>query len=157
MIKGPGGRWYKPCPGCGKEQSYLRHNYAKQSERLRKLCKACSNRVTENCNRGMYEDIRLSWVAKCAVSAETRGLSWELTPESIWEIYVEQRCVCALSGIPIGWSEVGQAHTASLDRIDSAKGYTVDNVQLVHKDINFMKQSYSQEYFIDMCRKVAEK
>lgn len=156
MIQGPDGRWYKPCPGCGIEQSYLRRNYAEHSERLNKLCKSCSNRITENCSRGLYEDIRLSWVNKCAVSAETRGISWELTPEIIWEIYLEQRCVCALSGVPIGWTEVGQIHTASLDRINNDKGYTADNVQLVHKDVNFMKQSYSQDYFIDVCKKVAE-
>jgi archaellum component FlaC len=46
--------------------------------------------------------------------------------------------------------------TASLDRVDSAKGYIKGNVQWVHKDINMMKQQYSQEYFIQMCRLTTE-
>lgn len=29
--------------------------------------------------------------------------------------------------------------TASLDRIDSSKGYTIDNVWWIHKQLNWMK------------------
>ena len=46
--------------------------------------------------------------------------------------------------------------TASLDRIDSTKGYSKDNIQWVHKDINCMKMDFSQQYFIDLCVKVAK-
>jgi len=44
-----------------------------------------------------------------------------------------------------------------IDRVDSSKGYHVDNIQLITRHLNMMKQSYSQEYFIDMCIKVADK
>jgi len=37
--------------------------------------------------------------------------------------------------------------TASLDRINSSKGYTLDNVQWVHKTVNIMKQGLSDEDF----------
>jgi archaellum component FlaC len=43
----------------------------------------------------------------------------------------------------------------SLDRIDSKLGYIEGNVQWLHKDVNYMKQEYSQEYYIDICKKVA--
>jgi len=36
------------------------------------------------------------------------------------------------------------------------KGYTVDNIQWVHRDINLMKQALDLDYFIEMCKKVAE-
>ena len=45
--------------------------------------------------------------------------------------------------------------TASLDRIDSSKGYVIGNVQWVHKDINIMKNKFDNQYFIDMCKKIA--
>ena len=45
--------------------------------------------------------------------------------------------------------------TASLDRIDSSKGYTKDNVQWVHKDINYIKRDLSDSEFITLCKKVA--
>jgi hypothetical protein len=45
--------------------------------------------------------------------------------------------------------------TASLDRIDSSRGYTLDNIQWVHKDLNKMKTNYPNDYFIKMCKYVA--
>ena len=54
---------------------------------------------------------------------------------------------CALSGISISVS----ASTASLDRIDSSKGYIHGNVQWLHKDVNMMKRHYSTEYFKKLC------
>lgn len=44
----------------------------------------------------------------------------------------------------------------SVDRIDSNKGYEPDNIQLVDKRINMMKQSLSNDEFIELCCKVAE-
>jgi len=157
VTKGLDGRWYKPCPTCGVIQSYLRKNYAEESLRANKECKPCSNKKTENCSRGFYKDIRLSWFNKFKVNAELRNISFNITPEYLWKVFVEQDYQCALTGWPIGWAEVGALHTASIDRIDSDKGYEVGNVQLVHKDINMAKQQYSQEYFIEMCKAVADK
>jgi hypothetical protein len=45
--------------------------------------------------------------------------------------------------------------TASLDRIDSSKGYTIDNVQWVHKTVNLMKRELNQQDFIDICNKIS--
>ena len=151
------GRWTKQCPQCEETQDYLRKNYAIESARLSKVCKSCSNKNTENSHRGFYYLIRLSWFQKIKVGAETRGLQFDLTLEDIWFMYTAQEGRCVLSGLPIGWAEVGSLHTASVDRIDSSRGYLVDNCQLVHKDVNMMKQSFSQEYFVQMCQAIADK
>ena len=82
---------------------------------------------------------------------------WALSIEDVWLLYQKQEGVCALSGLPIAWSAVGNEHTASIDRIDSSKGYTTCNTQLLHKDANMMKQSFSQEAFVAMCKAVADK
>ena len=157
VVKLDSGRYAKNCPRCGELQTYSRKNYAEESLQLGKLCRPCSNRTTDNSGRGLYEGVRLSWVNKCKIGAETRGIEWDLSVEFIWELYVAQGSVCALSGLPIGWAETGTIHTASLDRINSNCGYLPDNVQLVHKDINMMKQSYSNERFVEMCEAVADK
>ena len=138
-------------------QDYLRKAYALESALLGKTCKKCSNRLTDNSHRGYYKDIRLSWFTKVRIGAETRGISFDIAVEDVWAMYVSQGRACALSGLDIGWSEVGTIHTASLDRIDSNLGYHPDNCQLLHKDVNMMKQAYSQEQFIEMCRRVADK
>ena len=157
IYKRADGRWCKPCPSCGVEQDYLRRNYAAYSLSLGKECKTCSNRKTENSGRGVYNGVRLSWVHKCKVGAETRGIVWTLSVEDIWQVYVNQDGVCNLSGIPIGWATVGQTHTASLDRIDSKKGYTLDNIQLVHKSVNMARGTMSVEEFIAMCNAVTDR
>ena len=151
------GRWVNPCSECGEMQDYLRKTYAEQSLRLNKTCKRCSNRKTENSHRGMYNLIRLSWFEKSKKSAELRGLVFDLSIEDIWFLYTAQEGRCALSGMSIGWSEVGAIHSASIDRIDSSVGYIKGNVQLLHKDVNFMKQQFSQEYFIEVCKAIADK
>lgn len=149
------GRWCKPCPGCGEEQDYLRRNYAIQSFNLGKTCKKCSNRKTDNCHRGYVGFVRSSWFGKAKTQAEIRELEFSIIAEDINNLYLQQNKKCALSGLEIGWAEVGQGHTASIDRIDSSKGYTLENIQLVHKDINMMKQQYDNQYFIQMCNLVS--
>ena len=151
------GRWCKPCPLCGEEQDYLRRNHARLSLSQGKACKSCSNKITDNCHRGLVGPVRLSWVNKCQVNASLRGIAWRLDADDIAALYARQGGMCALTGWSIGWAAVGPNHTASLDRIDSSRGYTKDNVQLVHKDINMMKQAFGQQYFVDACAAVAAK
>jgi hypothetical protein len=78
VTKGVGGRYYKPCSSCGEMQSYLRKNYAVESLRLKKMCKKCSNQQTDNCHRGWHRGVRVSWFNKFKISAETRGITWDL-------------------------------------------------------------------------------
>lgn len=46
-------------------------------------------------------------------------------------------------------------NSASLDRIDSSKGYSINNVQWVHKDVNFAKQSMTMKDFVQLCDEVS--
>lgn len=77
-----------------------------------------------------------------------------ITIEYIADLFDKQGGLCALSGMPLDFTS--KKETASLDRIDSSKGYIEGNVQWVHKDINMMKRNYDQDYFIDICNKVAQ-
>lgn len=75
--------------------------------------------------------------------------------EDVLRVYLDQGKVCSLSGIPIGWTRMGKVHNISIDRIDSSQGYYIENIQLVYPKINMMKFTYSQEEFIDMCKRVS--
>jgi hypothetical protein len=79
-----------------------------------------------------------------------------VTIQYAWELFISQNKKCYLSGIDIVIAGSSKYNTASIDRIDSSKGYEEGNIQWVHKDLNFMKRNYSQEYFIEVCKKVAE-
>lgn len=107
-----------------------------------------------------YEQISGSFMYLLKDGAKRRNHKFDLTAEQLWNLYIKQNKRCALSGLTLYFAESRykdrQKQTASLDRIDSSKGYTIDNVQWVHKIINMMKQDYSNEYFIKMCTKVNE-
>jgi hypothetical protein len=113
-------------------------------------------------------DISASWfhnvIYRAASGRKSRSnivKQLEITVEDIWELFLKQDKKCALTGLeltfPIKNTAVeSKKSTASLDRIDSTKGYVLDNVQWVHKSINLMKNIYSQEHFIKMCKLVAK-
>ena len=157
VVKGEDGRFYKNCPNCGSVQSYLRKNYAEESLRLGKLCKQCSNeRHDNNRHKGWYKDVlRKSFAHKYKTNAELRGINWEVSFEYLADLLILQDFKCALSDIPI--DAMGISNNASLDRIDSSKGYVEGNVQWVTSKVNMMKQHYSQQDFIDVCVAVAKK
>lgn len=83
-----------------------------------------------------------------------RTLDLAVSKEQIWQLFQSQGGQCALTGLPLTLIKGG---TASLDRIDSSKGYTIDNIQWVHKDINLMKNHFTQDYFVAMCKAVVTK
>ena len=147
-------RYKKSCPLCGAEQSYGRLDHYRAAVKGNWRCQKC--KCSKNTGKGRYEDILYSWFDVKKRSARDRGYSWDLTIEDVWAMYVEQDKKCALSGLDIGWSK-GMTATASIDRIDSSEGYLLENVQLLHKDVNFMKQHFDQDYFIEVCSKIAAK
>lgn len=86
--------------------------------------------------------------SKIKYTADDRKLPFLLTIEEAWDLFLKQDRKCALTGIPI---QLLKPKTASLDRIDSSKGYTKDNVQWVHKDVNFLKGKFSEKDLYKWC------
>jgi hypothetical protein len=90
---------------------------------------------------------------------ERRNMEFSITIEDTWHQFQKQNGLCALSNLPIvldrNNTKIGRLKmTASLDRIDSSKGYILGNIQWVHKHINLMKNNFDQDYFIQMCKLV---
>lgn len=96
-----------------------------------------------------------SYYNKIINGLQTRSvgnLEFNITSEYIQELY-DNNPICALSGLDLRLdnSLKSREQVLSLDRIDSTKGYIVGNVQWVHKDINMMKGSLTDEKFINLC------
>jgi hypothetical protein len=157
VYKKEDGRFYKLCPICNEEQSYLRKNYAEESFKLGKLCKKCSNKDPENnAHMGYYKNVlRKSFAHKYKSNALLRGIIWDVSFEYLADLLIEQDFKCALTGWDIHGMEVNSP--ASLDRIDSSLGYIEGNLQWVTIKVNMMKQKYTQQDFIDVCIAVADK
>jgi len=136
------GRYIALCE-CGNEKStsaYALVNHTTQQ------CKDCYHK-TLSLNLG-----NLPGTTKR--NAETRGLTFNIDKDFMWNLFLKQNKKCALSGVDlkIGHGNYSRETTASLDRIDSSKGYEPDNVQWVHKNINTMKWSFKQEEFLNWCK-----
>lgn len=104
-----------------------------------------------------YGGISGSYFAQIRKQAKQRKLSLDVTPQSIWELFITQSKKCALTGVPLTleYSE-RKNNTASLDRVDSKLGYFIENVQWVHKDINRMKWDLKEEEFVRLCKLVTD-
>lgn len=166
---------------CDREQ-YVRADILKSGNA--KSCKFCHNKKNydKNIELGLMNhlgyttgkhqgvgDLTKTHLFRIKQNAKIRSIEWseDLTITYLWELFLKQNRKCALSGLDISLKK--DIHTptnnpkhnidyttftASLDRIDSSKPYTKENVQWVHRNINIMKNSYNQDYFIDLCSKV---
>ena len=76
-----------------------------------------------------------------------------ITVEHLNDVWQRQKGLCAYTKLPLT-SEGHQLNTVSLDRVDSSKDYTVDNIQLVCVPINYMKRDQTEEQFIQLCHLV---
>lgn len=106
-----------------------------------------------------YEDLSSEYYEDIKGRAIVRGLAFEVSMAYLWNLYIEQNKICALTGMPITIYQSCLSRkdcAASVDRIDSTKGYIEGNVQWIHKDVNKMKLDYKEDYFIQICCWVAD-
>lgn len=91
--------------------------------------------------------------------AKQRNLDVEIDINDAWEKYESQGGKCAMTGWSISLSSNKGSYkfkTASLDRIDNSKGYTKENIQWLHKDVNWMKGRFDSDRFKEICKAVTE-
>lgn len=103
-----------------------------------------------------YEDITGKQFSKIKTTATRRGYEFLIEPKDVWDLYEKQNRKCALSGVDVIFSNNVNIKTASIDRIDNNKGYTKDNIQIVHKIINIMRNVLTVDEFINFCKRVVE-
>lgn len=150
---------------CGK----VEYKPAKHLESGRtKSCKSCASKRTAKqyppplVFKGVG-GLSMTHFSVIKVGAEKRNINFNLDIESLWNLYLKQNKLCALTGVPIilepvikgcnvDWSII----TASLDRIDNSKGYEVGNVWWVHKVVNRLKNNYSLSELLFWSRKLLE-
>lgn len=107
-----------------------------------------------------FEEISKSYWSRVEHGAKIRNLAMEITIEQAWNIFLNQNRKCALTGLELcfvrDYTTKCIQQTASLDRINNSIGYTIENIRWLHKDVNLMKNNYTDEEYIYFCKKVAE-
>lgn len=101
-------------------------------------------------------EISATFFKSVKLGAAERSLELSVTIEHIWDLFLKQNRRCALTGMEIWFYAKDVEQTASLDRIDSNKGYVEGNLQWVHKSINVMKWDLDQALFLDYVKKIYE-
>jgi hypothetical protein len=154
------------CPRCNKELNYSSYKTHHQAVKRNSICKSCrtsianmspkrDSKLAKNPMWKGIENIPYKWFSSY-FERGTKKRTGNITIEQMYKMWIDQNKKCNLSGVPIGFNDSGKyGSTCSIDRIDSLKEYTIDNVQLVHKDVNLMKNKFDQDYFIEMCKKIA--
>lgn len=110
------------------------------------------------CDNNCVGDLSKSQYGGIKKSALKRGIPWDVSMVYLWKLLEQQEHICKLTHVPIQLSKYITERdniTASLDRIDSSLGYIEGNVQWVHKHVNVMKWTLSQQEFINICKLVA--
>lgn len=101
-----------------------------------------------------YKQLPGKYFSKIKYRAESDNIPINLTIKEAGDLFESQNGKCALSGDTLEITNP-KTRTASLDRIDSSKGYYIGNVQWVHKNVNLAKNTLHNNEFIQMCKKVA--
>lgn len=151
-VDKPYARWLCLCE-CGNE-------YVASSHGLKHLkvsqCRECS------CPRQPVTQLQQAYWSGLKSGAKRRGIKFSITKEYSYRLFLKQRRKCKLSGVDIAFAATSRRHkvnretTASLDRIDSTRGYIKGNVQWLHKDVNMMKTKLTQDEFKEYCRLITE-
>ena len=147
--------WKCECDCGGKtitQSTYLRNGTTKSCGCLKKTT------GKNNAQWKGYGEIYSNYWTNLIRSAKRRNLQFEITQKMVWEKFIQQKGKCALSGIllkhyPSRTKNKG-SDSASLDRIDSTKGYVQGNIRWVSTEINKIKMDLSNERFIKLCKQV---
>ena len=124
-----------------------------------KSCGCLKNRIGKNNPKFKgFGEVSQSIIACLRNGAEERGLEFDVNAEYLWNLFIKQDKKCAITKLQLILPQrrTDTKYNASLDRIDSSKGYIEGNVQWVHRNINTMKWDFTQEEFIKYCKLVAQ-
>jgi len=182
--KGPRNNWAKPayffmiekgvqkCTTCKEEKEltdfYSNGCYFDGIKKYRSKCKSCILKKLAINNDKIYKtrcEKRSSsyknFITGILNHANKRkqNLGFNIDIGFLLNLYESQEGKCAISGEEMTYlAGAGRRCTnISIDRIDSSKGYTRDNVQFVCDIVNVMKQQLTKSELLFWCNKIVKK
>lgn len=149
--------WLVECQDCGEYATVISYSIIKGQIGCLSCRKSSGfGSSSPNWQGGRFVPRSVLTKAKKRVRKSGKEIPFNLDIEHLDEIWEKQEGKCVYTGVPLKFANAASSNaTASLDRIDSSKGYEYGNVQFVHKDANIMKMDFSSERFIEVCKMVA--
>lgn len=156
------------CPGCDQykdpeEFGIMNKNTSRGGRDCR--CKDCINKRNEKYFKALNEDqdkaldkmLKTRFFA-AKRRAEKKGFEFDITIEFLHELWDKQKGLCSITKLPMtnNFKMDQFNYNVSVDRIDSSKGYTKDNVQLVCNIVNRMKLDLSMRELVKLCKIIVD-
>lgn len=135
---------------------YGRKNTSSYEQRK---CIDCKNKEWERLNKNLDLE-RFLKIVLCNTMRRSKNKLFEgnnIDIDFLRELYHKQEGKCAVSGIELTYKRhlgTKVLTNISLDRIDSKKPYTKDNVQFVCVGINLMKNNIDNEEFLNFFNEI---
>lgn len=111
---------------------------------------AAQQRKTRNTLRGAIN----SKVSSARQRARNKNMAFDLDIDFIQNLWEDQKGLCALTGKKMSLrgnkNSEETFNSFSIDRIDSTRGYTKDNVHLIRWGVNSIKNNMSMDKFFDL-------
>lgn len=139
----------KTCKVCNKELSLDNFSTTHKGKYYRSDCKSCVNKKT----RINYTKLPTSKLLYKAAKNRCKKTGLEFT---IKENDIIVPSTCPILGIPLNEENKGNQSfdSPSLDRIDSTRGYTPDNISVVSLLANRMKQNATRDQLLSFANNI---
>lgn len=151
------------CNGCKKELILSKQNFhidCHTSTGFRLKCKECIKKDRLTYTRTIKKDDLDCFLKDVFVAAKGRALKkklkFDISIENLKFLWDSQKGKCAIANINMTHTiKEGRLKTnLSIDRIDSTKGYTTDNIQLVCVITNIMKSTMTMNELLFFCKQI---
>lgn len=141
-----------------------KRRFAKMVHMASKSCRDCYGlRLRKLTKHPLYSrplyNFCVSKLTSISGGASARGIDCLVSAADILEKILNQRGVCAISGVTMTYDGGFKRRSntkASLDRIDSFHPYTPANTQWVCAIVNVMKNDLPQTDFLRWCGKIVQ-
>lgn len=140
----------KYCDRCQIDTNHRLVNDKRPKKGPYHACKICLERNSVAHRRRHW----YKYLAQKANARKRKG-SIKLSGDDVLNTYKLQGERCALTNTVLDVND--KWWRPSLDRIDSSKGYTIDNIRVVAWIVNHCRGNLNDELFLDMCRKVSNR
>jgi len=161
----------KECTSCHEIkdlEEFDKHKGGKYGKRsICKQCQALSSKEYRKNNKAFIKDLKNKYrnsfegfvMYSLGQARHRNKYEFSIDYQFLTDLWNKQNGLCTFTGLPLEYSKVPgikNPYQGSLDRIDSSKGYTKDNVRWVCWFINQMKSDYSENEFKDLIRHAAK-
>nr|QBK93782.1 MAG: uncharacterized protein LCPAC406_00960 [Pithovirus LCPAC406] len=141
-------------------------SYKFSKDGLRGSCKLCSNTLLAELNSNLSSFVK-SIFKTIKANCKKGNYICDINPDIIIDIYNAQNGICSRTGKKMTYTQIydpdkksklyeDRYYNLSVDRIDSLKGYTKDNIQLVCSGYNLMKWNMDDSVMLEYLQKIVE-